>query len=79
MLAHRRISSSDLCEMFGPKFGLKFSPKFGPKFSPKFGLKFSPQFGPKFSLKFGPKFGLKSDWLFAHHPIPNAKFQPITL
>ena len=21
----------------------------------------------------------RSDWLFAHHPIPNAKFQPITL
>ena len=21
----------------------------------------------------------KSDWLFPHHPIPNAKFQPITL
>ena len=20
-----------------------------------------------------------SDWLFSHHPIPNAKFQPITL
>ena len=20
-----------------------------------------------------------SNWLFAHHPIPNAKFQPITL
>ena len=24
-------------------------------------------------------FEVGSDWLFAHHPIPNAKFQPITL
>ena len=38
-------------------------------------------------LRFCPKFAqmensttiTKSDWLFAHHPIPNAKFQPITL
>ena len=25
------------------------------------------------------KFHKKSDWLFPHHPIPNPKFQPITL
>ena len=49
------------------------------KFSPKFRQKFSLKFSPKFSPKFGPKFRLKSVWLFAHHPIPNAKFQPITL
>ena len=37
-------------------------------------------------LRFCPKFAqmensttiTKSDWLFAHHPIPNAKFQPIS-
>ena len=38
-----------------------------------------PELSPKFAQMENSTAITKSDWLFTYNPIPNAKFQPITL
>ena len=65
----------------GPKFARsqpEVSPKFArslPEVSPKLARSL-PEVCPK-SARSWPE--VSPDWLLPHHPIPNAKFQPITL
>ena len=56
-------------KIFPQEFPARFSHKIFPQeFSPRFSHKNFPQDFPK----------LDPDWLAHHHPIPNAKFPPIT-
>ena len=76
MLAHLRISSSDFARSW-PEVSLKSARSWA-----EVSLKLAqsqPKVGPKFAQMENSTTITKSDWLFAHHPIPNAKFQPITL
>ena len=67
---------------FRQDFSARFSQKIFPQdFSARFSHKIFPQeFSARFSHKIFPQDfpELDPDWLTPHHPIPNAKFPPIT-
>ena len=60
-----RFSCKDFLQEFPARFSCKIFPQ---DFPARFSHKIFPQDFPK----------LDPDWLAPHHPIPNAKFQPIT-
>ena len=77
-----RFSRRIFRKIFPQDFPARFSHKnFPQEFLAKFSRKnFSQDFPARFSLKIFPQDfpELDPDWLAPHHPIPNAKFPPIT-